>query len=312
MGEWSKRIGEFGEAVVGEFLELIGWSDSQRNLQMPCVKAQKHGTEGNLRNSHGIDFLFSYESQLFHRTLDHLIISAKFTAISYPANPSGKFKEYFIDLVKTIECFRNSEFRQNANRQFSSVGTARDIGVLFWLSNSPSEHDDIIKSVANSRKLDEYNYDSVFLVDNNRISFIYDTIMYLKTKRTNSEIEFFYPNTGRNYNPGIREASGKVLPVEYVNSSILPLKLINTDGSKTFVISMIDPFHMDRLKRLLSLSYMITSDFQYDTLILFPNYNQLVHKNDVQSAKVGFKDKKFTENVVVDAFRNDFRSLGNE
>lgn len=28
MGEWSKKIGEYGEDVVEKFLSIIGWNDS--------------------------------------------------------------------------------------------------------------------------------------------------------------------------------------------------------------------------------------------------------------------------------------------
>jgi hypothetical protein len=43
VGEWSRRIGEVGEEVIGEFLDLIGWTDPQRagqthmNLNAPYL-----------------------------------------------------------------------------------------------------------------------------------------------------------------------------------------------------------------------------------------------------------------------------------
>lgn len=68
MGEWSKKIGEVGEEIVGEFLDLIGWGDSQKGLSLPCIKRTNHGTVEKPKNTHGIDYLFSHESQLTDRT----------------------------------------------------------------------------------------------------------------------------------------------------------------------------------------------------------------------------------------------------
>jgi hypothetical protein len=312
MGEWSRRIGEVGEDVVGEFLSLIGWGDSQRNLTLPCMKGQRHGKGEKSRTTHGIDFFFSYESQLSARTLDHLVISVKYTLDPYPTSPNSKFKEHFLDLAKTMECFKGSEIRQSSNSQFSSVDNARDVGVLFWLTNNTSGTNDIIQRVARVHNVDDFNYNSIYIVDNKRISFIYDTIKYLSSSRPNSEIEFFYPNTGRNYMPLNRELSGKTLPVEFINSSVLPLKLSDKDNNKTFVLAAMDDFQRDHLKRLMGISLEMTSSFAKDILILFPNFDQILHENQVNEAKTSFRDRKFTESVRVSSYQTNFRNIANE
>lgn len=38
MGEWSKKIGEYGEDVVEKFLSIIGWNDSDKGIQIDCYK----------------------------------------------------------------------------------------------------------------------------------------------------------------------------------------------------------------------------------------------------------------------------------
>jgi hypothetical protein len=313
MGEWSRRIGEVGEEIVGEFFELIGWSNSRSNLNLPCMKRQRHQTGANPRTTHGIDYLFSYESTLCDRTLEHLVVSVKYTLDPYPANPSTKFKGYFSELARTMECFKKSEIRQSSNIQFYGIDEARDIGVLFWLTGNVSGVDNIIQEVAGVRNIDEFSYDSIYIVDNKCVGFIYYTLKYLSTSRPDSEIEFFYPSTGKNHNPISRESSGKILPVEFINSNILPLKLINKkDKSKTFVLSVTDNFHRDYLKRLIGLAHEMTADFVNDTLILFPDFNQLLHENQVNEAKSSFKDQRFTESVRVFSYRLDFRNIGNE
>jgi hypothetical protein len=312
MGEWSRRIGEVGEEVVGEFFDLIGWGDSLRNLSITCMKSQRHGNGNNhQRTTHGIDYLFSYESQLSHGTLDQLIISVKFSLQPYPANPRAEFKKHFLDLAKTMECFKGSPIRHSSSSQFSGIDKSRETGVLFWITNTSSEteRDSVIKRVSGSQGVDEYNYESIYLVDNSCVSFIYDTLKYLSLNKPDSSVEFFYQNTGRNNNPLIKETSGKVLPVEMINSNVLLLKLNNKDETKTFVISVAEDFHRDHLKRLIGLANEITSDFAKDTLILFPDFDRVHHENQVSEAKSSFRAKSFTDQVRVSSYRTDFRNI---
>jgi hypothetical protein len=309
MGEWSRRVGEVGEDIVGDFFELIGWADAQRNITLPCVKPDRHGTSATPRSTHGIDYLFSYESKLLSRTLDHLVISVKYTADSYPPNPNGKFKDHFVDLSKTMECFKRSAVKRSSSSHFSGIDHSRDVGVLFWLSNNTSVTEDILHKVASVRGIDDYNYGTIYAVDNRNVSFIYDTLRYLALHRKDSTVEFLYPDTGKNYNPIDKETSGEILPVEFLNSGILPLKLINSDGSKTGAISLIENFSIESLKRLMGLACAVTSDFATETLILFPDYDRLIHENHVSEAKSSFRNKKFTETVRVLSYQTNFRNI---
>lgn len=308
MGEWSKKIGELGEGIVGEFLDLIGWGNSQKGLSLPCVRSNSHRISKNPRSEHGIDYLFSCESQLIDRTLDNLIISVKYTSEPYPSAPNGKFKEHFIDLARAIECFKYSQIKQDANSHFSGVERARNIGVLFWLSHGDPAYQDVIQKVARVRGIEENGYDSIYIADNKRVSFIYNTIKYIEKTRPDSEIEFFYQDTGKNNNPLSRKSSGRVLPVEFINSGILLIKLINPDNSKTFVVSVIDEFDRDSFKRLMGLSFRTMHDFAQDSLILFPNFDLALHENLVIEAKSSFRDVKFTGSVRVDSYTKDFRT----
>lgn len=312
MGEWSKRIGEVGESIVGEFFGLVGWSDAQKGVELKCNRGERHGTDRSEKITHGIDYFYSYESSLVDRTLDHLVISVKYKAEKYPSSLTALFKNHFFDLAKTMECFKLSPQRQETNKNFSNVSQARDIGVLFWLSNDISDEQDLICKLASSRNIDEYKYGTIYLVDNKRFSFIFDSVNYAKNFDKYSFYEFFYPATGRNINPSARKSSGIILPVEYINSSILLMKVVQTDDNYIFLITCIDNFHKDRLKRVVGLAHEITQNLTTHTIISFPNYDALHHFNEVKDAKSRFKDKKFTDRIEVTSFRSDFRSLNNE
>ena len=48
MGEWSKKIGEYGENVVERFLSVIGWNEPQKGIEIKCSSQ-----EGSHKNNAG-------------------------------------------------------------------------------------------------------------------------------------------------------------------------------------------------------------------------------------------------------------------
>ena len=93
MGEFSKRIGELGEEIVVNFLDLIGWHQPSRNFDIPSIDPDKHG-----KNTHGIDAYFHYQSPMISRTLENILISVKYSKDKYPNTPVEKFKSHYKDL----------------------------------------------------------------------------------------------------------------------------------------------------------------------------------------------------------------------
>lgn len=310
MGEWSKKIGEVGEKIVGEFLTMIGWHEAQKGIDMPCISGHKHGEPGKIRKTHGIDYFFSTKNVLINKTLDHLIISSKFTAEPYPKSPSTQFKSYFNDLASSIECFKKSELRQSKNKSFTGIENAREIGVLFWLTNSKESYFDLTEKVANCKSLSEFNYGTIYLIDNRKVEFVYNTMQILQSKYRDATIEFFYPNTGLNFDQSSRKTSGSILPIEHLISGVI-LNKISKEKNTTFSISCIEKFSLNRLKKLISLAQEITSSLTGDVLIIFHDYNELNHSNIVKEAKQSFLESNFTEKVSVIG-KNDFTGLANE
>lgn len=307
MGEWSKKVGEAGEEIVGAFLELIGWGDSQTGIELPCAMPGDHGTDGKQRRTHGIDFLFSYETPLSDGVIDNVVISSKFTSEAYPSSPSALFKSHIADLSNTIACFKRSQLRQELNSSYSGVESAHDIGVLFWLSNNRTGYDDIIERVSNVRFSEDLVFEHIFVVDNKKASFVYDSINYVKTRFAGDDIQYFYPSTGNNPNIITLETCGTILPVEYINTSVLPVRIQGTADTITLALLVADGFEKDHLKRIMGLGQKLSSNLASKILIAFPDYDKLLHGNDVQIVKTQFKDKKYTERVEIDSFAENFR-----
>jgi len=306
MGEKSKFIGETGEKTVENFLKLIGWETTSKGIEFACIKNDEHGKE----RTHGLDFFFSYISPLVDGVLKKISISVKFSDNQYGSLPS-KFKEYFFDLVTSMECFR---FSQQSKNLLSSVtfpySNSENIGLLFWLSNENSVHDEIIPKLSSVQIPTTVNYDSFYILDNRRMEFVFTSITFAKNYDHSSDLTFFYPDTGKNINPTIKRNFGKILPIEYINGSVLPIRLENQQDSSTkLILTCIDHFNVEDLKRLISLAQDLTKSWPSDVIIAFPDFNVTRHSQDVTTAKSSFEDIAFIKNVKVVSYYSDSKSL---
>jgi hypothetical protein len=307
MGEWVKKIGEFGEQVVDDLFEKIGWIDAQKGVELICNKPEKHKISESGRTTHGIDKLFSYVSPLIDEQLDIIVVSVKYTTGVYGKNPVTKFKPHFHDLAQTMECFKTSQERQMINNNAVGVSQTKDIGVLFWLSNDKKSDDEVISKVSNAVINDE-DYDVIYLVDNKRAAFLYYSIEFVRTKFPSYKVEFYYHETGKNINPATKKNSGKVLPVQFINSSILTFRVESKSGEASLVITVIENFDKGDVRRLMGLAQQITHNWAGKVYIAFPDYNSLDRGNEVSEVKQVLTDKNFTERVYVMSYKSDFRN----
>lgn len=300
MGEWSKKIGEYGEETVEKFLSIIGWDKPAKGIQIDCLKKNgEHVNEqGNIVHTHGIDFLYSYMNPLIDGQLNNIIISSKYKTSKYPNSPSVMFKNFMSDLINQVECFDISTNKEDILScfQYSSIN---DVGVLFWLHNQTDSDDDLISKIANAR-IDAINSNSIYIVDNKHVGFILAILKYLKAKNE-YKYNFYYPSTGRNINPLTRKNTGDIMPVEYLNSSIIPFKLVKTNNEKEsyLMLASIDCFDKDTFMRLMGLAKDISTNLSGSIIIGFPDYNYLLHDTIVRQTKQGFNDIEFTKTVSV-------------
>lgn len=315
MGEKSKKIGEIGENIVENFFQLIGWNNSLQGQNLNCKKPQKHArkdSKSQTRETHGIDFLYCYKSPLESSTIENIIISVKHTENAYETNPKTTFKKHVEDLVHTLECFKNSELKKQQLELFGRVKRNRDVGVLFWLSSNDNTYEDVIEKVSNIKLEPEWNFESLHVVDNKRIQFIYDTITFFKKESLIGNLNFYYPETSLSYVDQTIPRSGKICPVEFLTSPVLPLivKAENTNQQDTFCLSTIEPFDQDSLRRLIKAAIEYTQDISCKYLFLFPNYTPSHHNEAVKKAATGF-DKSLESRIDVKNYHANFRNLNN-
>jgi len=306
MGEWSKLVGEHGEEIVATILELVGWGNNRANIDINCTKPEKHKTGSNPRKKHGIDFVFSYKSELEERTVCHAVISSKFTADKYPNNPTETFKSHFLSLAKDVECFKKSPIRKE-NASVFTASRDKCFGVLFWLSNEENESFDLLDKIYSVKNIDDIDYSTIYVIDNMRAAFVYDTIISLRHDPKISSVNFLYMTNGSNNSAADRLSSGKIMPVEFLNSGIIPLSITTSSGESILAISCMDKTDEPTLKRLIGLAQGIAYDFPGKVLICLPDFNPLKHKEILEGAKSAFPDVHFIEKITIKNIKDSFR-----
>lgn len=316
MGELSKKIGEHGENVVLEFLKMIGWAAPGDGESLQCNKPEKHAKKANSsRSTHGIDLFFPHKSQLEDFTISNAIISVKYTSKPYPSPPNSKFKEHITDLSETIECFARSELRDQSNREYEGFGIRRsnDTGVLFWFSGSLDSEQDVVGKVSGVVLDKDLDFSSIQVVDNARAAFIYNSIMTARRIYKNSELNFHYSFSSSNYTDQNIEKFGKTLPLEYLTSPIIPMRLVDKKSNKQkFCISTIENFSEDAMKRLLNFASDISQDFSQEFIFIFTRYDELEDKPIVNKCIRSLGERASIFDVKVHCSNSDFRGLVNE
>lgn len=317
MGEDSKTIGEQGEKLVGKFLDILGWVGTQSGESIDCCNSDAHKRQSakNGRKTHGIDFFYSTKSELQDHTLDNIVMSVKYTDKPYPSNPSSIFKDHLKDLAYTVECYMKSDFRSDNNDEYlmSGIKQANDTGVLFWLTNNKQSDQDVVGKVSMIQLEKNLSFSSIYLVDNSRAAFIYNTIKYVRDNFSEYNFYYHYTFSSANYKGADNERYGRVFPVEYLVSDILPFRLINKDTKKNvFCLASREPFSDESINRLLYLASDISQDFTNEFVFLFPEYDPLRDDKILMKAKRLVNTKNVAPNIKVFAYNNDFRGLVNE
>ncbi len=280
-----------------------------------CSEAHKRESAKNGRKTHGIDVFHSFRSNLQDYTLDYIVLSVKYTSEPYPSYPVSKFKEHLKDLSQTIECFMKSDLRSLNNEEYEMSGIARanDVGVLFWLTNHKESDQDVIAKISNINLDRNLNFSTIYVVDNNRAAFIYNSINYLSKNYDSFELYFHYAFSSSNFKDPKIDKFGKIMPVEYFSSNLLPFRLVDKITNKvSFCLASREEFSEDVINRLLCLVSDVSQDFTDDFIFIFPDYDPLEHEKILTKSKQARSRNGEFLNVTVKSYNYDFRNLINE
>lgn len=314
MGEWSKKIGEQGEDIVKYFFEeLIGYKNSYRtNISINCNYSEQHKKKGaEKRLTHGIDGLVSYKSPLVDELLEIGVISSKYTFDKYPSKPKEIFRDFFVELAYTMKCFLHSPNYREINSSASNVSDTTITGVLFYLSNSEeSRSQNLIQEIV-STTFQGYNliYDKILVIDNARLEFLFNLIQPIKNCYGSNNYDFIYPKTGMNNSTTQNNSFGKKLPLQYICSNIIPIRI--KEGNNTILlIGTRDKFDEDDLLKLIGLSKEFNHlEATTKTIISFPDYNKLTHGEIVKKVLSHIESTEYSHQIEVVKHDFDFRNI---
>lgn len=208
-----------------------------------------------------------------------------------------------------MECYDKSELQNEYNE-----GYMRRIpetkGLLIWINNK-NENESIIDKICTARLDDfKYTYNTIYVLDNNRMEFLNKSISFVKNKYKNHNLKFHYIDTGNNPSTLNKQYDGDILPIQMMFSDIQLYKLEEIGSSKvSLVVILKDKFEEDSLKRIFGLAHDISKNF---TLIdiYFPDYDNLLHKDSVSKVKRTFREQSYTNKINVSSFNERFQNIG--
>jgi hypothetical protein len=308
MGEWSKALGEEGERIASfVFEEILGINSLQGRASISCSHPANHvrqESKGDKRLTHGIDGLYYQVSPLEDELLDVVIISTKYCDL-YPTNPKGKFKRDFIELAQTIECFLSSKSNSDIQGSVSSVSKTAYTGILVWLSSKDDVWKNIKPAVQSAYFDKDIEFEKIILVDNNRVSFWYESIY--KTRKYYDDVQIVYHNSGLNSVSINSKSFGTVVPVEYLFSDVLTFR-VKKDGITSLVIYVNDQFEQEGFHQMVSFAKVFDHLHMVDRIdFQFRAYNVSDHENQVRASLQHFDGYTLNKNLFINEFPENFR-----
>jgi hypothetical protein len=309
MGEWSKSVGEQGEKIVEYFFEnVLGYKTIQKKNSIDCNNGTKHQVASSPKSTHGIDGLIAINSPLEDKVLDVGVISVKYTANEYPTSPKGDFRKHITDLIYTLECYESSKLNSEINKSFTNITKTDITGILVWASNESDLDSEILSKVSNLSLGSDLHFNRIIVLDNSRISFFVNVIENVKNKYGTDNVSFVYHTTGLNSTGLQAKSYGAFLPIQYLFSDIIPMR-IEHDGKVDFFIGIRSNFEYEDFLRILSFVKSFDHlDSANNVIISFPDYNETKNVGDVEKAISIFGNDSFKANLIVSKHTLDFKN----
>lgn len=305
MGEKSKFIGDVGEDAVAAILKIVGWSNFSQNIELPCV------TSAHEKKTHGIDVLFLYNSPLESNTVENVVVSSKFSSNPYSSVPST-FKSHLKDLANTLECYSKSQERSEQNKIFNKSFRKNDTGVLFYINNDRDPNNQSIIDQISSTRLDSsLKFKTIYVIDNKRANFLYNSISYIRSNYDEKLINFYYPATSLNLTSLERNYHSKIMPVEFLTSPVIPLIIEQDAKQPIFTLISEQSFTEETFEMLLGCARDLICDITTNLLFLFPSFDQTNDQRIIEKVLMTLNrdDRKFT--VDVRSFTTSFLGQNN-
>jgi len=275
--------------ITKKILELIGWNQFGENQAIEIFN--EHTSDNDI---HNVNFIGDFTNQLKEKTGDFVMVSSLYD-FNYPNSSKSEITKYLKD-IDVI--FDDSKSKNDIPlKRFESTNYH---SLLFWLT---TDNDDLLMDFIHPTKdnykrtllNDELTY---YLIDNKRANFLISSIITAKNYRDDVSVKFLYPITEANQSPGTIGQRGLKLPVEYINSSVIPIA--KEDKTKiSFLLFCSDSFSTESLKKLIWLTIRLTSGFGNEYLLYFPDYNKDEHQKEALKVIRSFDEELLDDKIKV-------------
>lgn len=279
----------FNQRIAKKILELIGWNQFGENQKVEIFN--EHTSETDV---HQVEFVGNFESKLKEDTGDFIMVSS-IHDLKYPDSSKAEIVKYINDTEIIFD-----DIKKNNSIPLKAYQNTDYYSLLFWLTTDPNEVSTnfIHHSKENYRRnllKEDVNY---FLIDNSKANFLISSIATAKNYRDNVPVKFLYPITEGNQSPKRIGERGFKLPVQYINSSVIPIT--KEDKSKiSFLLFCSDTFSTETLKKLIWLTIRLTSGFGNEYLLYFPDYDEATHSNDAKEVIRSFNEELLDEKIKI-------------
>ncbi len=300
MAEDQVRSGRDGEKIANEILKLIGWGSVSWNIDIDCAFPSRHKPTVKGNPHHGIDILYSYDNPLYHERRDIIIGSVKHNEKGYPSSKKSELTKHISELAENLDCVKQSDniIQLVGN---SSLQTHFK-GLLFCLSSLDSEKEyDLTQHINDDIDFGANKFEEIFLVDNKRATFLVSAIKTAENYFPSSKVKFLYQNTGKNMDQSQLLLSGEKLPIQLINSEIIPIVKEEKDTGKiSCLIFCNNLYSKENVSRLIWLSHKLCG-LTNEIRIYLPNYDNN-KEYEVNAIKQLFKDESFTTKITLHRF----------
>lgn len=298
--ENSIRSGREGEKIANEILKLIGWKSPSNNFNIDCSFPSKHKAENqnSTKGVHGLDILYSDDNPLYHDRRDIIIGSSKHCIDGYPDGLKSELSKKLIELSIALDCAKASDTILQLVGN-SSLKTCYK-GVLFWFSSLDKDKGvSLSDSTSNDIDFGTNQFEEIFIVDNKKATFLVSSIKTAESYMKSSPVKFLYQNTGKNMDKSQLLISGYKLPVQLINSEIIPITK-EENGKISCLIFCNNLYSKENVSRLIWLSHKLCG-LTNEIRIYLPNYDNN-REYEVNGVKQMFKDEAFTSKISFHRF----------
>lgn len=279
----------FNLRIAKKILELIGWNQFGENQKVEIFN--EHTSETDV---HQVEFVGNFESKLKEETGDFIMVSS-IHDLKYPDSSKAEILKYINDTETVF-----NDLKQNNSIPLKAYQNTEYYSLLFWLTTDPNEvSTNFIHHAKDNYKRNLLKEDiNYFLIDNSKANFLISSIATAKNYRDNVPVKFLYPITEDNQSPKRIGERGFKLPVQYINSSVIPIT--KEDKSKiSFLLFCSDTFSTESLKKLIWLTIRLTSGFGNEYLLYFPDFDEATHSNDAKEVIRSFNEELLDEKIKI-------------